>query len=70
MTGTTDMRITQTLAFAQECLHDVSIATASAGYDPMEIQLPPLLTPPPGAPPAITAEALGVFAAPAATGLP
>ena len=63
MTGTTDTRITETLAFAQECLHDVSIAAASVGYDPMEIQLPPLLSPQPGAPPAISAEALGVFAA-------
>ena len=45
MTGTTDTRITETLAFALECLHDVSIAAASVGYDPMEIQLPPLLNP-------------------------
>ena len=63
MTGTTDTRISETLAFAQECLHDVSIAAASAGYDPMEIQLPPFPNPQPGTPPALSSEALGVFAA-------
>jgi len=63
MTGTTNTRITETLAFAQECLHDVSMAVASAGNDPLAIQLPPLLIPQPGTPPVISAEALGVFAA-------
>src|SRR5437868_13911379 len=63
MTSTADGRITESLAFAEECLHDVSLALATVAHDPMEIQLPPLLSPHPTALPLLTPEALRVFSA-------
>ncbi len=61
--ATGDGRITETLALAEECLRDVSLAVATVGHDPMEIQLPPLLNSQSGTRSLLSPEALRVFAA-------